>query len=1032
MSVGHGALGLRDRIRPFRDLMLDNGGSRRCYLDLKPAKVITGWVLDSGTVYKTTISAASLTYAGVTRAIVGLESLILPRLLTRVERLADVKPGAWFWDDSSLTPGGTADLYLELPDSSDPSGTTVVAHLLFTMSTRAGEVDAGGGLRVVEVHPVVGDEKAPNARMNTWGSATDLTDWSEDNVGASGVSVTRESTDPLEGAYAARIAPGGSGLAATSGGGIGSAGAIVAQDRDYYVSVAYRTSQDMPAGLEARLVVGLFNGFVTYYMDADGFSSSTGGAEGFLVAPTFGEWRRALFVFRAPIEVDSCFAQLRLYNATGGAITGGFVDFDDFHFRRIYRYALYEALLSDASIAEVEIESQSILFGAKSVGIGSLSFLDRDGDISKALASLLLFRKPAAVFVGGTFATGEDLARDDWRAWYPAIIERPTFTDGRIALSLEDARSKARAQVFASSYRGADAGTLDGAAEGLPKPLLFGQTLEHIIAAAAVDVDANGYAYYEFVDPTVPQADATPVILPDGYSFKAYPNKELADADLKGYEVVTPITSSSVANPTTITTPRPHGLTTGDSIVISGHAGSTPSINGTRTVTVTGPTTFTIPVNVTVAGAGGKLVSSADFEITNQNTRWHVKRDIRNYRYDRAGDDVGTDAAFYFDTELSGAPGDKVARVNVEGPAWRVAAELQAAMRAAVGGGDTATTVTYSESTHQFTVARSGGGAVLNLRIRNTYNPESHKQSWKLVGFKTDQDKTGATTYTSDNATFGDHKADHVLRFAGGGFKDDASGSIIGLAGHSLNTPPAAASWILQKVLSEPPASIDLVSFKAAHETARDVDFAELFLYLHDVDDAGDAFKVLALLQQVGLMDLVLDGEGVWQCRKFVSSTAGAREFFDRDYLTWKMWQEPGALFKGARVHGAYHPGRKRFMTYAEAAVGDLGSMPVRAGAEDVFNLDGYLSRNTIESGLNNTATYYGRLIGKMPRVVEFSAVGKLVDLVPGDKVRLTRSRAFDPSGALAGVVFRIVGLRHAYLSGISTCKAVEDVQILT
>jgi len=68
------------------------------------------------------------------------------------------------------------------------------------------------------------------------------------------------------------------------------------------------------------------------------------------------------------------------------------------------------------------------------------------------------------------------------------------------------------------------------------------------------------------------------------------------------------ITSSSVANPTVITTSTTHGLTTGNKVYIVGHAGSTPSINSTVYVaTVTSTTTFTIPVNVTVGGTGGTL-----------------------------------------------------------------------------------------------------------------------------------------------------------------------------------------------------------------------------------------------------------------------------------------------------------------------------------------------------------------------------------------------------------------------------------------
>ena len=67
------------------------------------------------------------------------------------------------------------------------------------------------------------------------------------------------------------------------------------------------------------------------------------------------------------------------------------------------------------------------------------------------------------------------------------------------------------------------------------------------------------------------------------------------------------IVSSSVDDPTEITTLTPHGLTTGDSVTIAGHAGSTPNINTQWTVTVIDATTFTILEDVTVAGTGGTV-----------------------------------------------------------------------------------------------------------------------------------------------------------------------------------------------------------------------------------------------------------------------------------------------------------------------------------------------------------------------------------------------------------------------------------------
>jgi|GEM_PF-6656957 len=65
------------------------------------------------------------------------------------------------------------------------------------------------------------------------------------------------------------------------------------------------------------------------------------------------------------------------------------------------------------------------------------------------------------------------------------------------------------------------------------------------------------------------------------------------------------ILSTAVGNPTVITTNAPHGLKTGDVVKIAGVIGAKPAINGSRTVTVLNPTTFTLPIAVTTAGRGG-------------------------------------------------------------------------------------------------------------------------------------------------------------------------------------------------------------------------------------------------------------------------------------------------------------------------------------------------------------------------------------------------------------------------------------------
>jgi len=70
-----------------------------------------------------------------------------------------------------------------------------------------------------------------------------------------------------------------------------------------------------------------------------------------------------------------------------------------------------------------------------------------------------------------------------------------------------------------------------------------------------------------------------------------------------------PIVANSQANPTVITTAVPHGLTTGQVVVIAGNVDASPTINGAQTVTVISPTTFSVPVNTSggAAGTGGEI-----------------------------------------------------------------------------------------------------------------------------------------------------------------------------------------------------------------------------------------------------------------------------------------------------------------------------------------------------------------------------------------------------------------------------------------
>lgn len=72
----------------------------------------------------------------------------------------------------------------------------------------------------------------------------------------------------------------------------------------------------------------------------------------------------------------------------------------------------------------------------------------------------------------------------------------------------------------------------------------------------------------------------------------------------------TTISSASVANPSVVTFAGNHGLATGD-VIVCANTNSTPILDGTAYyVTVTGATTLTIPVNVTVASTRGACTSA--------------------------------------------------------------------------------------------------------------------------------------------------------------------------------------------------------------------------------------------------------------------------------------------------------------------------------------------------------------------------------------------------------------------------------------
>jgi hypothetical protein len=94
----------------------------------------------------------------------------------------------------------------------------------------------------------------------------------------------------------------------------------------------------------------------------------------------------------------------------------------------------------------------------------------------------------------------------------------------------------------------------------------------------------------------------------DGIFYISANNTTISQKFNPDFKDVSDITAIAVGNPSVVTSTA-HGLVSGDKIVISG-SNSTPSIDGIQVVTVLTANTFSVPVNVTVAGTTGGFVNT--------------------------------------------------------------------------------------------------------------------------------------------------------------------------------------------------------------------------------------------------------------------------------------------------------------------------------------------------------------------------------------------------------------------------------------
>lgn len=484
MSVGHGTLGLRSGLRSFRELTEQSYCGRRAYLDLPVGRLVdaTTWALSAGAMYLAPVSA---TQDGVTLVVVAVETLTGDHLAAvESSAMCQGTAGSYYHDGTSL--------YVRLSDDANPSGTEVLVSYLRRFGTR-GSFD-----------PVFGPERLANGGFETYtgGSVVSggalFTSWTQE-----GTAVERTlSPEPCIGVVSVRLQPVSGGLGASAMGGLKQTYDMT-NGVSYILSGAYRTDPHMPAGLTARIRVLVDTGT---WLDVLGRNASTAATLelGHALSHTGGQWRRFVFAFRCTGAGGGTRTNVAilLTNASGGAITTGWAEFDAVSLRAVYRYEYAEPRLSSGGLPAVEIGNSDPFMGAELVGLGSVRLLNSDdGYMEDLFGDFDVIGRKAQLYLSGAHDDSQEITGSDWWAGFGGVVQAVTVSDQAASLDLQDLRSLLAAVL---PQRRADRQMFPAVSsvdEGKPRALLFGRKTGIRPIRIGVDATTN-LPLYEVVDTT--------------------------------------------------------------------------------------------------------------------------------------------------------------------------------------------------------------------------------------------------------------------------------------------------------------------------------------------------------------------------------------------------------------------------------------------------------------------------------------------------------------------------------------------------
>jgi hypothetical protein len=1015
MSRGHGALGLVANLRPFLDLLADSGGSRNVLLEFAPGIILptSGWTWADGTGQVFKLDSIAYVYQGVVRDIVSLDAETTPRGLVRVETVAaclategtyfydigsagaplDVPTGpTGFWDDGITVWDGSVawdnaataaapTLYVHLVGGANPQAVTCIAGLGFYYSTgpmipgQAGDLGTGSFLLLED------------------GSKLLLED---------GSGILLEDSAPAS----TRVEPAGSSHPSFG------PDKLVDGDLDLWSSPTALTNW-------------------TASLIGAGGSANSINRDGALKAGTYSCRLEATLSAAGGYQIAS---NLALSGVAGGIY-------------RVSGYYQTDAALPAGVEAQLQIDTGATTFlenGRDTAAAQRISLGATYGEVRRFFIDFLLPADTAALkLIPMMWNTGGGSA-SACKVWFDGLrlkrIWRFNYYEPRLdPESVPETEIKTAGIYFSDKSIALGGSSLlngDGALDRI-----FGSlyTINRPMALFVGGAWGDRQECYkdDFVTAftgliqtatvedsriSVELEDARTIALvqcpPHAYSLAQFPNMDLRR---EGYRRPLIFRSGTVNAPPLRGVP----LTRIGYSSVNGRYGRYDKVDAIGDNLTEGPaatvyfylseeaaqrrdTTARIaPIDYFIPAPGNQL----QIDIAHNCKVIKVEAGLN----DSLDFNIGAGALVAVLTPglylVDSGPGDG---------SKRLAVAIAAALQAVAGGTFTGS---YDTATEKITIAKSAGTFQI---ILDSTAANRDRSAWPLAGFTSNVSKTGSLSYVGDTALFSDPDQEHFLR-------GDFNGGIVSFVTDFFDPPttsgeiaalPAMAHWLLRYVAQVPRERIDVESFRPSKQSDQGIG-VEACLY-----ESEALTSVLARIEQCSLADILVGGDGVWRYRPYSPNAVVAAAFADSDYLSWQFIPTDAAqFFSAVRVRFAFQPDKGSWRTI-ESRPANLS--PLLFGSAAVMEVDTYIADgidNAVTTGhpAQSLADRLARLDAATPSVAIFSARTKLQALQIGDIITLTRSRAATATGSLVGVRFRIKSLKHNYVSGVSSCEAVED-----